>query len=188
VEETESNRLGSGQEVIMSSEFAKWCETDGVITFTLTSDGTAGPEWVTRIRRNGCRVTNRAERLMHSLDFRPTIGVTYEVSVIRGTTFSTKDRTTQNIRAEAMRHGLVTPNPELVCLVRVNFTDEDLTAMGLGWIVVMHEPMTDSDGHPSLLECCSRSGGRLLDAYRDHPNYRWHHECGFAFVTAQVGA
>ena len=112
-----------------------------------------------------------------------------ERGVMRGKRFIDSDGTTKNVRAEGNRRGWKHGNdisPEIACLIREKFTDEELEAMGLWWIVVMHEPINDSDGDPNLLSAFRYDDGRWLDADVDRPGYEWDDDGGFAFVIPQV--
>lgn len=159
-----------------------WREEDGVIYFTLTSDGTTGPEWIKRTKMSDNRLTDRAEQVLNSSEFVPTNGVMYRVAVLKGVLFSGSERTTRNIRTEAIRRGLETPNPELACLIRDALTDKELDAMGLWGVLCMHEPIKDADGDPSLLGAIRSGAGRVLRAAHDDPSCEWGHDDGFAFV------
>ncbi len=156
-----TKRFLRGELVIQEPE-RRWREEDGVIYFTVTSNGLTGKEWIKRLEKNGYRLSDYAKQLLRSSKFVPTNGVTYEVAVLKGVLFNDNERITKNIRADANRRGLETPNAELACLIREAFTDEELEAMGLWWIVCMHEPINDSDGDPSLLGAVRRSDGRYL--------------------------
>src|SRR3989338_4837086 len=102
-------------ELSVSEPTRSWREEDGVIYFSVTSDGTT------------------------------------EVAVLKGMLFEDNDRITKKIRAEADKRKLSKPNAELACLIREKFTDKEIEAMGLWYIVAMHEPINDSDGDPFLL-------------------------------------
>ena len=123
--------------------------------------------------------------MLNSSDFVPTNGVTYEVTVLKGVLFSDSDRITKKIRTEADRRGLSTPHPEVACLYREFLTDDDLKAMGLWWIVTMHEPIKDSGGVPRRLGAGRNDEARWLDAFCGGPGDRWSRERGFVFVVAQ---
>ena len=165
-------------------------EQDGVVYFSVTSDGTTGEEWISRLESKGFRVSDHAKSILRSDDFRPTSGVITEVAVLKGMLFSDDERITKNIRAKAKRgeftqgRKLSKPNAELACLIREKFSDEEIEAMGLWAIVAMHEPIEDSDGGPSLLDAHRSVGGRWLGAYWDYPDSRWHRGFGFAFSLA----
>lgn len=174
-------------ELSVSEPTRNWREEDGVIYFEVNSDGTTGEEWIARLEGKGFRVGDYAKSVLRSADFKPTTGITTEVAVLEGMLFEDHERITKNIRKVAADRKMETPNAEIACLIRELFTDKEIKAMGLIWIVAMHEPIKDSDGVPSLL--CARRGddGRWLSAYYDEPGGRWNREYGFAFAVSQVG-
>ncbi|MFA5000824.1 MAG: hypothetical protein WC531_01170 [Candidatus Paceibacterota bacterium] len=88
--------------------------------------------------------------------------------------------------SNAEGRGWTKPNAEVACLIRKNFSNEEIEAMGLTWIITMHEPIKDSDGFPNLLSAHRLGDGRRLDAYCVHPGCRWGVASGFAFVLSQV--
>ncbi len=175
-------------ELSVSEPTRLWREEDGAIYFSVTSDGTTGEDWIKRLESNGFRVGDYAKQVLRSSDFKPTNGVTTEVVVLKGMLFEDNDRITKNIRAEADKRKLSKPNAELACLIREKFTDKEIEAMGLIWIVAMHEPINDFGGDPSLLDASRSGGGRWLSAYRDGPDYGWLRDRGFAFAVSQVGS
>jgi len=129
-----------------------WRERYGVIYFSVTSDGTTGPQWIARLEGNGLRLNECAKSVLRSPDFKPTSGITTEIAVFKGIMFEDEDRITKNIRAEADKRVFFKPNAEAACLIRENFSDKDIKAMGFRRIVVMHKPIKDSGGYPRLLE------------------------------------
>lgn len=175
-------------ELTVSEPTCAWREEDGVIYFSVASDGTTGEEWIRRLEGKGFRIGDYAESILRSDDFKPTNGVTSEIAVLKGMLFKDNDRITKKIRAEADRRELTKPNAELACLIREKFTDKEIEAMGLWWIVAMHEPIKDSDGAPRLLRADRRDDGRRLDACYGEPDGRWFRDGGFAFVVSQVCA
>jgi len=176
-------------ELAVSKPSCSWREEDGIIYFSVTSDGTTGEDWIKRrLEGNGFRVGDYAKQALRSPDFKPTSGVTTEVAVLKGTLFEDNDRITKKIRAEADKRKLSKPNAEVACLVREMFTDEELEAMGLVWIIAMHDPINDSGGGPSLLSAGRVGVGRWLRACYGEPGGRWGREDGFAFVASQVSA
>ncbi|MBI2024535.1 MAG: hypothetical protein HYT03_00370, partial [Candidatus Harrisonbacteria bacterium] len=96
------------------------------------------------------------------------------------------DRITKKIRAEADKRKLSKPNAELACLIREKFTDKEIEAMGLWYIVAMHEPINDSVGDPDLLSADRGGAGRWLSVCR--PGRRWCRDGGFAFAVSQVSS
>ncbi len=171
----------------VSEPTRNWREQDGVIYLSVTSDGTTGPKWIKRLEKKGFRLSEFAKSVLRSPDFKPTKGVTTEIAILKGILFEDRDRTTSNIRDLATQRKLTTPNAEVACLIRENFSDEDIEAMGLIWIVTMHEPIKDSGGDPFLLYAYRDGDGRWLGACYDRPGNGWVRGHGFAFVVSQVG-
>jgi hypothetical protein len=174
-------------ELAVSEPTRNWREEDGVIYFSVTSDGTTGEEWIKRLEDKGFRVGDYAKSVLRSADFKPTTGITTEVAVLKGMLFEDNDRITKKIRTEAANRKLETPNAEIACLIREQFTDEEIKAMGLTWIVAMHEPIKDSAGGPRLLGAYRGGDGRWLRTCYDGPDDGWLREDGFAFAVSQVG-
>lgn len=163
-----------------------WIEKDGVIYFSVTSDGTTGEQWITRLEGEMFNVGRYTKSVLRSKDFKPTKSVTTEIAVLKGESFSDSDRITTKIRIAATeKHKLAMPNAEVACLIREKFTDDEIKAMGLWYIVVMHEPIKDSFGDSGLL-CASRGGdGRWLFTYYDRLNNNWDRVYGFAFAVCK---
>jgi hypothetical protein len=153
---------------------------------SVTSDGTTGAEWIDRLEKKGFRVGDYAKSVLRSKDFKPTKGVTTEIAILKGMIFDDSNRITRNIRAEADKRKLTTLNAEVACLIRETFSDDDIKAMGLIWIVAMHDPIKDSDGDPLLLRVCRDDGGRWLSTFYDDPDGGWDRGSGFAFAVSQV--
>lgn len=175
-------------ELSVSEPTCLWREEDGVIYFSVTSDGTTGEDWITRLERKGFRVDDYAKQVLRTPSFKPTSGVTSEVAVLKGVLFEDQSRITNNIRAEADKRKLGKPNAELACLIREKFTDKEIGQMGLWYIVAMHEPINDPDGGPLLLGADREDDGRWLSAYDDGPDGRWDRDDGFAFAVSQVSS
>lgn len=175
-------------ELTVSEPDRSWREQDGVIRLSVTSDGATGPEWIGRLEKKGFRIGDCAKSVLLSPDFKPTSGVTTEIAVLKGTLFEDENRITKLIRSEALRRSLTKPNAEVACLIREKFSDEEIEAMGLLWIVVMHEPIKDFAGDPNLLSADRHDGGRWLNAHWGRPDDRWYRVNGFAFVVSQVNA
>lgn len=116
-----------------------WREEDGIIYFSVKSDGTTGKNWIKRLECNDFFVESDAEDLLRSPDFKPTRGVTTEVAVFRGSLFESKDRMMVGISDEAKKRKFSKPNAELACLILEKFTRKELEAMHLLRIIVMCE-------------------------------------------------
>ena len=175
-------------ELIVSELARRWREENGVIYFSVNSDGTTGEEWIVRLESKGFRVGDYARSILRSKSFKLTSGITYEIAVLKGEIFSDNDRITKNIRKEAKNRKLSAPKAEVACLIREKFSDKELEAMGLYWIVAMHEPIKDSDGDPRLLGANRDGNGSWLSTGYGNPDCRWNRGRGFAFVVSQVSS
>jgi len=174
-------------ELVISELVRSWREENGVISLgSVTSNGTTGLGWIERLEKKGFKLCDYSKSILLSPDFKPTNGITTEIAVLKGEMFSDKNRFTKNIRAEADKRNLVKPNAEVACLIREKFTDKEIEAMGLLYIVAMHEPIKDSDGDLHLLNANRLGDGRWLDASYVEPGDWWCREGGFAFAVPQV--
>ena len=175
-------------ELSVSEPIRSWREEDGIIYFSVTSASTTGEDWITRFESTDFHVTDYAKQVLRSPNFKPTNGVTTEVAVLKGMLFGDDDRITRKICTEADKREFSKPNAELACLIREKFTDKEIEAMGLTWIVAMHEPIYDSDGDPYLLSADRGGVGRWLSAYGGRPGHGWNRDGGFAFAVSQVSS
>jgi hypothetical protein len=161
-----------------------WHEEDGVIFFSVISDGTTGRDWIKRLEYQGFRLGNDAKAILRSADFKPTSNVRTNVAIIKGLLFEEMKRNTENVRALALERKFSIPDPELLCLMREKFLDNDLMNMGLFWIIGMHTPI-DVDGELRLLGADrieDREGyGSFVVAYRGQPKATWNRDTGFLF-------
>ena len=174
-------------ELVISELVRSWREENGVISLgSVTSDGTTGLGWIERLEKKGFKLCDYSKSILLSPDFKPTNGITTEIAVLKGEMFSDKNRFTKNIRAEADKRNLVKPNAEVACLIREKFTDKEIEAMGLLYIVAMHEPIKDSDGVLGLLSADRYDDSSWLNTYYDEPGSGWYRGSGFAFAVPQV--
>ena len=180
----EAVRLVNSGEWVVSKLTRSWREQDGVIYFTVTSDGTTGEQWIARLEGKGFRLSKWAKDVLRSPDFKPTNGVTTLVAVLKGMLFEDNDRITKKIHAEAYKRKLGKPEPEVACLIREKFTDEEIEAMGFTWLVTMHESIADSGGGLGLLGADRRGDGRWLGTCGGTPDGLWGRGGGFAFAVA----
>ncbi len=166
----------------------KWTEKDGVVYFSVTSDGTTGEEWVDRLKREFFCLDSYTESMLCSESFKSTSGITYEIAVLKDELFSDRKRTTKNIQKYAESRKLTTPSAEIGCLIHEKFSAEDLNAMGLYWIVIMHEPIKTFSGDFCIFSVESDDFyyDSCLIPSLDGPENRWHCSNGFAFVVSQT--
>lgn len=154
---------------------------------TVTSDGTTGKEWIKRLEDKGFRVGSYAKSILLSKDFKPTKGVTTELVLVKPADISGQ-LITSNIRSYAEGLGLKAPNAEVACLLRENFSDEQIKELEFWYIVTMHNHIKDSDGDPSLLGVSRYDDGRWLYSRYDRPDDEWGDYGAFVFVLSQVSS
>jgi hypothetical protein len=174
-------------DLVVLERVKRWREEGGIIYLTVTSDGASGEAWIKRLEEKGFHVGDYAKIVLRSKNFKPTSNITYEITILKGEFFDNeKNRTTKNIRKKANEMELTTPNAEVSCLIRENFTDMELRAMGLWYIVAMHKPVRVSGSYLALLAVDRLDADRRLITYNDYPGCEWNRVCGFAFVCLQA--
>ena len=57
-------------------------EKNEIVRFSVTSDGTNGEKWIDRLESEGF-IIRSAEPVLLSPDFKPTMGVEYEIVLIK---------------------------------------------------------------------------------------------------------
>jgi hypothetical protein len=170
-------------DIIMGHFSSKpWQEENGVITFSVTTDGTTGEGWKERLEGKGFLFGGDSKGVLCSPHFKPSNGVTTEVRVLRGSVFCDYDRVSRIIRGEAGNRKFSKSKAELACLIREKFTDEDFEAMGLQKIVTMHEPI-NVDGGSFLLGAVR---GGWLTTWDGGSSSAWPRGVGFAFTASEA--
>lgn len=154
-----------------------------IISFTLPPTvGTTGEQWIDRLVKKGYQVGDFAKELLRSPDFRPTTGVVYKVKVLRGESFPGDECTDVNIHARAEELRLRRPNAEIGCLIREKFTDYELGMIRIREIVVMHDPINETDG-PQGLEISVHCDHYLGSHHCGHRYSKDRGPVGFAFIV-----
>lgn len=172
----------------------KWREQDGIIYLSVTSNGMTGEDWIEHFRKNGFMLNCDVERVLRSENFKPSLGVTTEIAILKDTLWSAGERLTRNIRVKAFHLGITPPNVEVACLIREAFSDQEIRDMGLKEITVMHESFIDSHYRlPMLLNISSVGGnhsncGSWLLMKSGNFNMKWEENVGFAFQISSVSA
>lgn len=183
-------RLMNAGELTVTLKKPKWIEKDGIIYFSVTSDGTTGEKWVSRLRDQGFSMGNYAEEVLYSQHFKPTNRVTYNMAILKSELFKEEDRITKKIILEARRRGLHIPNCELACLIREKFSAMDLRCMDINYLFTAHNPIEDISRDPLFLRVRSYDGESYLDTcnaeiyyfFKNH-YFKWRNNVGFAFIV-----
>lgn len=178
-----ADRLING-ELVICEAVRLWREIDGIIYFSVVTNGMTGSQWVGALKRKGIRIGDDVKAVLLSDDFKPMPrGKVIEVAVLRGGYFEDGKRTTAQICAQAEDLELSKLNAETACLARTAFPDKEIEAMGLMHLVTVHEPIADIDGNPSFLAVSRADGGNLLRAFLAKPERRWSRVSGFALAV-----
>lgn len=149
--------------------------------------GLTSYEWDLRMKMNGYRFNpvNVRDTLCHP-DYndkhRLEAGKRYTISLILGKEMSV-ERTTDNIMARGViDYGrTLALRGELALLIREAVSDEVMARMGIRYIAVLHDPMSDVEGHRRVLAADSRGRGRSLHAYAAGKSSRWDDRGAFGY-------
>lgn len=162
---------------------SEWREEGGFITFSVTSNGLSGYDWINRFTMRGySRVGFGGKKLLRSERFQSTSGVTSDVVIVKGALFSNVDRIVRNVREEVDEQRLIPPTLETACLIREKISDDAMRRMGLMFIVIMHEPVDQAEEILRLRRCLTINDDRWLDASTFGSGNAWNRETGFAFI------
>lgn len=123
---------------------ANFWREDGLIHLKVTSDGTDNESWINYFKKQGFNVESSAKKILRSMI--PTSGVTTEVVVYEDA-----------VNINRSLHKKL--NLEVACLIRKNFTDQDLKIMGLRKILIYHNLIAG----PNLLTVSRCGIGNWLD-------------------------
>ena len=178
------------QEVAVASP--KWTEKDGVIYFTVTSNGWTCNEWIIHFQSKKIGISNQAKLLFllskSHKNFTSKRGTAYSIAVIKGDIFSDENRTVSKIWKEADKHKFVEPNAEVAFLIRDQFTDDEIEKMGVYNIMAMFESIPNKVvGDPGLMSALViGSESCLLAQGIVSPDDGCLRESGFAFLVSQA--
>lgn len=172
------------------------------ITFTVTGLGLTGAEWITRLEDDGHGVSGRAHSMItarsmltesdYDTNHRLEAGKEYKVTLMFSKeVLKNSDRKTSKIQSFAIsefgEQSVTGLKAELAFLIREKFTNDELKAMGIEDILVLHEPITDSDGEASIL-CSSRrlDGSSWVHARCGRSYQPWSFYCAFVFLQVKL--
>lgn len=175
----------------------QWKEHAGVINFSITSEGTSGLEWIERLKRGGSMVTKKAEEVLFLNNFKPSNGVTFEITVLKGALYETSEshlkaagpfqgirlidgtyRDNRRILSDASWRKLKMPTAEIACLIREKFSDSEMNKMGIGEFVVMQGTFGEAK---SAIAWLIKDG--KLDLTITYEFTNWPSYAGFVFIA-----
>lgn len=161
------------------------------ITFTVTGLGLTSEQWITRLEAGGHKLSDWARDVLSKPDYdenhRLEVGKEYKVTLVFSKEIKKqKDRSTTNLKALARRElgeqSVIGLKGELALLIREKFTNAELEAMGIFYIVVLHEPIIDSAGHARVLYSFRDDGVSFVNASCGSPDDLWVDFGAFAFL------
>mgnify|MGYP001598525590 CR=1 FL=1 len=181
-------RLGTpeGQETLLAATkafLAEVAKTVAPVWRTVTSTGQTSKQLISSVQQAGRTVTKWAKDLMSKPQFVVTNDMMYRLVVIRGDEFAADaERTFAAVRAEGLRRGYGIP-PAEVALLLAQFSQAQL---GHLWLVVMHDPISDSDGFlGGLAVDRGGGGGEGLGAWYANPTDQFGRGDAFVFLAPQ---
>lgn len=151
---------------------------------TLVSDGRDGKNFLFDLENSKFSVLEYTKFVIESEEFNSTVtvGTKYRIAIMKGEEFTLDERMNKNIRKEIAKLGGIMPPAELAPLFRMSFSDEEIMALGLLWVIVMHEPINDSKAYPRLLSLAADGFGKKLGAFIGLETDKYHIKCGFIFL------
>ena len=151
---------------------------NGVIAFSLPpTNGIGGEQWLAIIENEGKQIGGWIKQTLRSGAFKPTVGKVYAIKIFRNEILSAEEITAKK---------LCKLNVEALCIIRKNFTDDELKSLGLWQIIVKCDITKASGGALKLLPECRDEEGRWLCAYCVYHKCQYARTGGFAFMTTQV--
>jgi hypothetical protein len=165
----------------------------GHVVLTFTGLDITGAEEIVRFEGASYRVSNFAKSCFlstredsYDLHHRLEAGRIYKAALMPGREIGRDaDRTTANLRKRGMKHyGYGKPLAGFIPRVRENLSDKQMEELGIWYAAALHEPITDSDGHPGVLDADRHGGGQWVDASWVEPGDQWFDDGAFVFPVA----
>ncbi len=165
-----------------------WREENGIIYFSVTSDGTSGREWIVRLKEKGIDLMHFVEDLLMSNNFKPSRGVITEIEVMKVTLEGKGEGPSVDIGVgnfpKPYEGMTAVMSAEVGCLIREALSDEELTKeMGLMMMIIMHSPIDTGNG-ARYLAVTFQGGNPQLIAFVAGPRLPWNGTVGFAFTIS----
>jgi len=169
------------EQAVRALSAKKWWELDNVIYTAITPDGTSGSAWPDRLEKALYHVEDIAMGVFASNDFTPMSDLKPRVvAILKGDLFKAEERTTHSVCAEIAQRSFQQLPADATGYIREKFTDDDIEAMDLVWIVVTHKAIRINDAW-YWLSAHRFDNGSWVSAYQCRPEHRlWDKEFGFA--------
>jgi len=118
---------------------------------SVISDGFTGKELIKDLKKNGFTISNYTLPIINSCDFNQEAGNLYKLVIIKGNEIplDTNKAAYQNIekiRKFAESKGYTSPPIEVAPLLRKKISNEEMKKMGFNNLIIMHDPIKDTDG------------------------------------------
>ena len=174
-----------------------WIEKDGRIYFEVTTLGLTAEEWKARLTKAGHKISNWANDVLskpdYDLNHRYEADKTLKIVLIKGKEIEKdSERLTKNLKAIAVKdfgtNSVSELKGELGLLIREKFSNKELEEMVLYYIVVLHEPIVDSDGDPRVLRSGRGDGESRVYAGYGCESDGWRDDGAFAFLQVSASS
>lgn len=162
----------------------------GHVVLTFTGLDLTGTEEIKRLEEADYDVGNCVRSCLRSIrddsydkHHRLVAGRVYKVALMPGRDIQRDgDRTTKALRRRGMDYyGYGKPLGGLIPRVREVFSDRDMEDFGIWYAAALHDPITDSEGRPSVFFAFRHDDGRQVNAHQDDSDSRWNDDGVFVF-------
>lgn len=158
---------------------------------TVKTTGLTGKQWLARMERGGYRVSVYAKDILLSKEFdaaRLKKDIKQEIAFVSVKDLGKEYATAQEIKDYAKSKGYDMPTPELALLIRESMLNEEIKALDVWYIAVLHDSIKDFDGKPGVLRAHRNDGVQWLNTGWDSPGSRWNDAGLFAFPVSASGS
>lgn len=161
----------------------------GHIVISITGLALTGEQEIERLTAKGFRFGGYARSCLTSKkkdgydkSHRLEDGCEYQLVIIPGKEVE-QNRTTSELRKYAAGFGYEQPLAGVVPRIRETVSDKMMEEIGFWYITALHDPITDSDGDPLVLDARRVDGGQWVAARWVDPGGRWGGSGAFAFLV-----
>jgi hypothetical protein len=113
----------------------------GAPMFTITTRGESSEQGLVRLGKNGFLITKEAREEIGKLFFSGQAGSQFLLGIIFAQEFSSGKPNDFDVRREAKRRGWFSPPAEIALDIREKISHSKISALGLDWLSIMHEPI-----------------------------------------------